>query len=52
MDLINNKQEIVLLDIVLSVVPCSGKGVCADPRSGDATFGVGGPGPPTTENGQ
>jgi hypothetical protein len=23
-----------------------GKGVCADPRRGDAIFGVGGPGPP------
>jgi hypothetical protein len=31
-------------------VPCPGKGVCAGPRSGDATFGVGGPGPPTTDN--
>jgi hypothetical protein len=31
-------------------VPYPGKGVCADPRSGDATFGVGGPGPPTTDN--
>ncbi len=29
-------------------VPYPGKGVCADPR--DATFGVGGPGPPTTNN--
>ncbi len=26
-------------------VPYPGKGVCADPRSGDATFGVGGTGP-------
>jgi hypothetical protein len=31
-------------------VPCPGKGVCADPRSGDATFGVGGPGPLATDN--
>ncbi len=31
-------------------VPCPGKGVCTDPRSGDATFGVGGPGPPVTDN--
>jgi hypothetical protein len=23
-----------------------GKGVCTDPRSGDANLGVGGPGPP------
>ncbi len=33
-------------------VLCPGKGVCADPRSGDATFGVGGPGPPTMDNGR
>ncbi len=33
------------------IVPCPGKGVCADPRSGDTTFGVGGPGPPATDNG-
>jgi hypothetical protein len=31
-------------------VPCPGEGVCADPRSEDATFGVGGPGPPTMDN--
>jgi hypothetical protein len=31
--------------------PCPGKRVCSDPRSGDATFGVGGPGPPATDNG-
>ncbi len=28
-----------------------GEGVCPDPRSGDSTFGVGGPGPPTMDNG-
>jgi hypothetical protein len=27
-----------------------GKGVCADPRGGDATLGVGGPGPPMGDN--
>jgi hypothetical protein len=27
-----------------------GKGVCADPRRGDATLGVGGPGPPMGDN--
>jgi hypothetical protein len=32
------------------LVPCPGKGECTDPRSGDAIFGVGGPGPPTTDN--
>ncbi len=27
-----------------------GKGVCADPRRGDAILGVGGPGPPMGNN--
>jgi hypothetical protein len=36
--------------IITQIVPYPGKGVCADPRSGDATFGVGGHGPPTTDN--
>jgi hypothetical protein len=31
-------------------VPYPGRGVCVDPRSGDATFGVGGPGPPAMDN--
>jgi hypothetical protein len=41
----------VLHPLRFSPVPCPGTGVFADPRSGDATFGVGGPGPPTTDNG-
>ncbi len=32
--------------LLLALVLDPGKGVCADPRGGDATLGVGGPGPP------
>jgi hypothetical protein len=41
---------LLLFRIPPLIVPYPGRGVCADPRSGDATFGVGGPGPPTTDN--
>jgi hypothetical protein len=48
-------QIFVLFNILPSpigsiIVPYPGRGVCADPRSGDATSGVGGPRPPTTDN--
>jgi hypothetical protein len=34
----------------ISTVLDPGKGVCADPRRGDATLGVGGPGLPMGDN--
>jgi hypothetical protein len=33
-----------------NIVPDPGKGVCADPRRGDAILGMGGPGPPVEDS--
>jgi hypothetical protein len=47
--------DIVFVDPVMSMVVIGpvldpGKGVCADPRRGDAILGVGGPRPPMGDN--
>jgi hypothetical protein len=36
--------------LITTTVLDPGKGVCADPRRGDATLGVGGPRPPKGDN--